>query len=158
MRTIGMISPLYAAAGAAAGGAAPKTPAPETPKKAKPVFTVLEITAAVPLPADINRRTNEKFPFEKLDIGQSFGFIGRTAADLSSTVSSANKRARLNPIKVPGGIDANTGQMIPETLLMKAFAAYDVAKPDEDPHKATVRVFRLTNVPHKAPAPKKAKA
>ena len=94
------------------------------------------------------RGGSSPYEFDKLEIGQSFGVVGKTKKQISSTVFGANKRAS----EVVNGADGKpemvmrkkrdgTNEMVEKRKPLKKFEAFDV-DPKTDPDKASVRVFR----------------
>lgn len=68
-----------------------------TEKKEKPPVVLTAITTGIPVPTTRRRgsSTVSIFPFDALEVGGSFGLIGRDARSMASVVSNANKRARI---------------------------------------------------------------
>lgn len=113
-----------------------------------PVLTA--ISAAVAIPDRPARNGRTVYPFDMLSKGQSFGVANKTAKQLASIVSAANKRNRrpkrdtANNIifkmkKNDAGVLVTTNE--PETVFDKYFIVLDV-DPKSDPDKATARVWR----------------
>lgn len=152
---------LLAAAGGATGAAASKTnpaPAAETPA-ADAGVVILGIRSDIPVPEVKSKRgSKSKYDFDKLEVGQSIGVIGRTAKSLNSTINGANRKYSRQKL------DSSTNEPLFEMIEMKdqagnvtarvpnkekpimektrEFAAYD-ADPKTDPDKATARIFRI---------------
>lgn len=152
--------------------AAPDATQPATPAvtatatataTAKPAkeFTVLEVTANIPVPtkeAGGKRGVKSKFPFEMLTaVGMSFGIVGRDAKSMSSIVSNANRTAsnnvekkdengnvvfKVKPVKQADGSVINLPSQEPETVRLKEFEVYNV-DPKTDPQGASCRVYRI---------------
>lgn len=136
-------------------------------------FEVFGITSDIPVPANRpkpGRGGQSVYPFEKLEINQSFGIKGKSSKLIASTVSSANKRnmedvmqAATNADGTPK-LDATTGLQVTEPVMVsqttknkdgttstamvkkqrptKLFVAYPV-DPKTDKQGASVRVFRV---------------
>jgi hypothetical protein len=117
--------------------------------------------AAFALPDAATKSTRggqSKYPFDKLDapvadpanpgkfLYHSFGVVGKTAKNMASTVSSANKREMIHEKNEDGTnkfVAGDKGVMVPVMVEGKVFKAYPVATPEADPIKATVRVYRI---------------
>lgn len=122
-----------------------------------PVLTT--ITAAVPMPSRTSKRGSASvYPFDALTaVGMSFGVKNKTAAQMSSIVSNANRKALIKKTDATGAVIFKTQELTagdgtktivptnePEMIASKHFFAVDIdpkAKP-ADPDGATVRVFR----------------
>lgn len=118
---------------------------------------IAPISAAVPVPENIGRRgagASGLYPFDALEVGQSFGVINKTAKQIASAVSAANKRFRVNKTDANGATVFKTqdvkqadGTVIkqptldPETVPGRVFVSADV-DPATDPDGATARVWR----------------
>lgn len=146
--------------GAASGSSKPTTPAPaakttETTAAAKPAVVVAAIRADLTMPVRKNNRgSKSKYDFEKLEVGQSIGVVGRNAEELASTVSSANRNKKFQTQKR----DATTGALIfnkmrdatgneidnPNAPVMENTRHFFVVDTDPaaDPDKATARIWR----------------
>ena len=118
--------------------------------------TIFSIRSDVTIPERKSKRGGiAKYPFDLLNVGQSFGVIGKTAKSMSSAISAANKKAMVqatNPDGTPAfemrelkDADGNLVSAVPTTKKImvagKKFFAIDVDSA-VDPDKATVRVFR----------------
>lgn len=129
--------------------AAPRAFANAEGKRKPPEITAVSSTIAMP------ERTNKRgstslYPFDALTAaGMSFGVKGKTAKQMSTIVSNANKKRRT--VRK----DATTGQPVPkiDPATQQPIAGefeYDVsahffavdADPRKDPDGASVRVFR----------------
>lgn len=122
-------------------------------ERVAPVLTA--ITADIPMPQVVTRRGNNSiYPFEKLEVGQSFGIQNKTAKQMGSVVTSANKRFMVEAVDANGapifktteiknadGTVSRVPTLEKEMAPGKVFAAFDV-DPKTDPHGASVRVFR----------------
>ena len=112
-------------------------------------------TLTMPEPPKSGRRSNESaYPFGSLKVGESFGVKNKTAEQLSSAVSLANKKARTNKLdengnvvmKTKPGTDANGNAIqvptdTPETVEGKRFFVV-ACEPSKDPEGALARVWR----------------
>lgn len=137
--------------GGAAAAEAPKAKSP----RVEPI--VGAISSAVTMPTrSSSRGSKSKYEFDKLEVGQSIPVMNKTAKDMGSVVSSANKRHMQPKKNADGSIvyktkevtDATTGVKSiittndAEMEQTKKFFAADVADPKKDPDKATVRIWR----------------
>lgn len=122
-----------------------------------PVITVT--TKAVAMPVKSSKRgSTSVYPFDQLtEVGMSFGVKNKTAAQLSSIVSNANKRALKQatdeagkPVFKTKDATAADGSVVqvpttePVMIATAHFFAVDIdksAKP-ADPDGANARVFR----------------
>lgn len=129
---------------AKAGGAGSPTPIPSpAPIAAAASADLSDLVTAiidnVPLPEKRagGRGGESLYPFDKLEIGQSFGVKGKTAKGMASTVSSANKRYVDDVKDAAGNVvkDAN-GKVIRKASRKFISAAVD------EPNGVTVRVWR----------------
>lgn len=95
---------------------------------------------AIPPKSSGGRGGATLYPFDKLEIGQSFGVVGKTQKGMASTVSSANKRA-LEVVKDGAGkaVVVNGKEL---TRPTKRFVSGAV-DPATDPDKASVRIWRI---------------
>lgn len=135
---------------AAAPAAAEKAP------RVAPVLTA--ISTAVPMPQNLTKRSrggNSLYPFDSLvEVGQSFGIKNKTAKNLASVISGANKRYMVdavdahgnpvfkqNEVKQADGSVTKVPTLEREKMPGKTFVAADV-DPKTDPDGATVRVWR----------------
>jgi hypothetical protein len=123
-------------------------PTPDTAKlKSAPVVTA--ISAAVPMPEQKSARrgTASVFPFDQLEVNQSFGVKDRDKASLSSVVSAQNRKHVTETPGAPVDLKDVNGAVVGQTpgdtvkTVTKHFFAVDVdAK--KDPDGASVRIFR----------------
>lgn len=97
------------------------------------------ISSAVAMPERTNRNGKAVYPFDALSVGQSFSVVNKTAKQLASVVSAANRRARVN--KVENGILVLNDKNEPVKVAGKHFFARDT-DPKTDPDGASVRVWR----------------
>lgn len=138
---------------------APKAPAvpadakTETTKRIAPELTT--ITDNVEMPKKVNKRGSKSlYPFEKLEVGQSFGVTNKTAAGMASIISNQNRKHREEKTDDQGntvfetkdlkGSDGTVTQVPtdkPVMIVNKHFFASD-CNPKKDPDGASVRVFR----------------
>lgn len=90
----------------------------------------------------------ETYPFEKLEIGQSFGIVGRNAKRMNSTVYSAMARFGTVAPKVDKAgapvLNKKTGKPQMTLNRTRVFKAFDV-DPTTDVDGATVRIFRMAD-------------
>lgn len=142
---------------------APKQPAPagatEEKTKAPRVAPVLtSVSTAVPMPENLGKRGrggNSLYPFESLEtVGASFGIKNKTAKNMASVISGANKRFMVNKVDADGktvfqtkevksadGTVTHVPTLEPEKVPGRVFVAADV-DPKTDPDGASVRVWR----------------
>lgn len=123
----------------------------------EPIVTAISKAVAMPIKSS-KRGSTSLYPFDQLtEIGMSFGVKNKTAANLSSIVSNANKRAVKQATDEAGKplfkmVEAKDAAgnvtMIPGTepvmITTAHYFAIDIdpkAKP-ADPDGATARVFR----------------
>lgn len=115
------------------------------------------ISADVPMPANAgktNRGGRSLYPFDDLEVGQSFGVRNKTQKQLASTVSGATKRHRVEVKDAAGNVVFKTtdvkqadGTIVkqptldPQTQPGRIFVSADV-DPKTDPDGASVRVWR----------------
>lgn len=131
-----------------------KVPAPPAVVK---IFTV---TSEVKMPDTSTLRpgVESKYGFEAMLVGQSVGVAGRTAKELASTVSGANRRYRVEKrneitgelvtrtVAVPvlddqGATIRVDSKLVPEMISTKHFIVLD-RDPKSDPDGATARIWR----------------
>jgi hypothetical protein len=124
-----------------------------TKVRVAPVLTT--ISNAVPIPAVKNNRGSKgAYPFDNLEIGQSFGVANRNAKQMASIVSNANKRFLVNKTDENGNVvfkttkasDGNGGFVTvptsePEKVASRRFIVLNV-DPATDPDQASVRIWR----------------
>jgi hypothetical protein len=136
--------------------------APSTRKapgdRVAPVLTEIRNRDAVPMPTVQNKRgSTTSYPFDKLEVGQSFGVNNKTVKQLSSIISNQNRKPGPPKRDATGAIvykmievrDANgvvTGHMASKEAetdddKKKHFFAAEV-DPKTDPDKVKVRVWR----------------
>lgn len=148
---------------------APKTPKAETEitetgaaqgTEAKRTYegaAITKISADVAMPANIGksqRGGRSLYPFDDLEIGQSFGVMNKTQKQMASTVSAANKRHRTEvkdangqtvfktqDVKQADGSVVKTPTLEAQTQPGRIFVAGDV-DPKTDPDGASVRIWR----------------
>lgn len=145
------IATVAAFANAAAAPAAPKT-ANAAGKRVEPQLTAVVAPNVIPMPTKESKRgSTSLYPFDSLTaVGMSFGVKNKTAAQLSSIVSNANRKAMVNKTDAAGNVvykttplkDAN-GNVVgqapttePEKIAGKHFFAVDVADLDAARQKA----------------------
>lgn len=115
--------------------------AAESNETAAPNFA---IDSDIPMPAVNRRRKSAMYPFDTLEVGQSFHVPATNerpnpAKSLASTVSSANKRyAEV----IPGETRVDRkGNTVPATKPTRLFRVFEAAS--DDPRGAGARVFRV---------------
>ena len=135
---------------------APKAPAAaktKTTKRIAPEITT--ITGDVEMPKKVNKRGSKSpYPFDNLEVGQSFGVTNKTAAGMASIISNQNRKYRAQKTDGRGntvfetkdlkGADGTVTQVPTDKPVMvvgKHFFASD-CDPKKDPDGASVRVFR----------------
>lgn len=130
-------------------------PGADAAAKARVAPVLTAISSDVPMPQVSTRRGNNSiYPFEKLEVGQSFGILNKTAKNMGSVVTSANKRFMVDAVdsegkpiyktqevKAADGTVSKVPTLEREKAPGKVFAAFDV-DPKTDPQGASVRVFR----------------
>lgn len=163
MRKIALLGASSAMVTAFAAGDAPAAPKPATaargrtgpkPGSERVAPVISEIDSDVPLPAQ-KSRGNSSYPFDSLAApGQSFHVANKTAKQLSSIVSAANRKRAVEKRDVNGAIVMKTvkikdadGKTIgtqpgdkPEMVNTVVFEAVDVGADDKRGKGA--RVFR----------------
>jgi predicted GTPase len=143
-------SPAFAAAGASGSGAAANAA-----ERVAPQFAA--VSTAVPLPEKkTNRGSVSIYPFADLSaVGMSIPVLNKTAKQLASIVSNANRKAKVKKTDpatgalifktktVPDGQGGNVTVATTEPEMVQG-AHYIVADcdPKTDPDKATARIFR----------------
>lgn len=117
------------------GAAAP------APASANASPTVTKIRADIPPPPKKSggRGGQTLYDFDKLEIGQSFGVVGKTIKGMASTVSSANKRYTEVVKDTDGNEVVVDGKKA--TKQTRKFVCGSVVATADDP--ATVRVWRV---------------
>lgn len=104
-----------------------------------------EIESDVAIPAITGRgRTGTTYPFDKLEIGQSF-YVDKASKNLASTVSSANARyaepvndAEGKPIMVKN----KKGELVPKTRALRKFIVRSVDETAKGRGKGS-RIWRV---------------
>lgn len=115
---------------------APTPPAPK-PERVEPTLTGV---AALEMPVRASRRGSEsKYPFATLEIGQAFGVKNKTAAQLSSIVSNANRKYQVNKTDAAGNVVFKTNEM-------KDAAGNVTHVPTDQPEKIAGRHFFAIDV------------
>ena len=131
------------------------TPTPATAPKTRIAPELTEISSAVEMPKKTsNRGSKSLYPFEKLEVGQSFGVTNKTAAGMASIISNQNRKNREEKVDDAGntvfetkelkgqdGTITNVPTDKPVIVVNKHFFASD-CDPKTDPDNASVRVFR----------------
>lgn len=118
---------------------------------------VTNVSADVPMPEGLGRSRRggrSQYPFDSLEVGQSFGVKNKSLAQMNSTISTANKRHRTERLDDDGNIIYKTqdvkqadGSVVkqptldPEMIAGRVFAGADV-DPKTDPEGASVRIWR----------------
>ncbi|HEX2242711.1 MAG TPA: hypothetical protein VHK27_05575 [Gammaproteobacteria bacterium] len=87
---------------------------------------VIEDNVPIPAVSGRGRSGQSVYPFDKLNVGQSF-FVAKPAKNLASTVSSANARFAE---EIPGQFKTNkkTGQQVPATRQLRQFVVRSVTE------------------------------
>lgn len=123
-------------------------------KRIVPIITT--VTSAVPMPTRINNRGSKSiYDFEGLaTVGASFGVKNKTAKQIASVVSNANKKYLTPKLDGEGKIvykttkatdgEGKTIEIATSEAVMIASKHFfaDDCDPAKDPDGATVRVFR----------------
>lgn len=143
-----------AAAPAAAPVAAVATPSPKPGTRIAPQITEIRSDVPMPEPTKGNRGSKSQYDFDKLEVGQSFGIKNKTAREMSSIVSNANRKNQADKRDAAGNVVFKTktvtdqaGNKVvvptldPEKVALKVFFAADT-NPKTDPDGASVRIFR----------------
>ncbi len=149
MRKISTIAGIAAVA-LAADPRAFANPAGNTAKRVEPVLTGI---AAIPLPERASKRGSiSLYPFDTLaNVGEAFGVTNKTAAQLSSIVSNANRKAMVPETDAAGNAVYNTKELVgadgskttvpdsnnPKMKAGKHFFAFDVTPEYRDANKAS---------------------
>lgn len=136
---------------------APTAGAPAETKAPRVAPVLTGISTAVPMPEGLGKRGrggNTLYPFDSLEPGQSFGIKNKTAKNMASVVSGANKRFmvekkdpngntvfKTNEVKLPDGTVNHVPTLEKEMIAGRTFIAGDV-DPKTDPEGASVRVWR----------------
>lgn len=130
-------------------------PTPPVPAAAKPTgVTIGDVRSDVVAPGRPAKRggSSSSYPFDKLTVvGASFGVIGKTARQMASAITNAQKRFAedkrdengnivYQTAKGEGGAIVTTNK--PVRVVTRKFYAVDVKPEDKDPDNATVRVYR----------------
>ena len=132
-----------------------KTPVAKTAPKPRVAPDITDITDAVEMPKKAsNRGSKSLYPFDQLEINQSFGVKNKTAAGIASIVSNQNRKHCEEKVDENGdtvfetkevkGVDGTVTEVStgkPVIIVNKHFFAID-CNPKTDPHDASVRVFR----------------
>lgn len=149
------ITPVFAKApegSAGAGLPGGNKSAAATPEK----NTITAVRTDIPIPVKVRkagRGGSSPYPFDTLEIGGSFGVVGKSKKSIGSTVFGANKRNAENVMGADGqplmkrvekkdAAGNVTSKMVNVTKPLKLFEAFDV-DPKTDPDGASVRVFRI---------------
>lgn len=153
------------ATGAASGSAGSSAPASTTANstvRVAPIIAPVSSAVAMPERSSLNKGSKSLYPFASLvAVGQSFGVKNKTAKQLASIVSNANKNAADHATKHPVQKKDANGQPIPKTTPVTdpsgivtqvptgEFENEDAREyfvvdtdPKTDPDGATSRVFR----------------
>lgn len=144
-------------AAAADAGSKPAATAAAAKPAAKSEGTVIGISSAVALPSRPNKRGQKnKYPFDKLEIGQSIAIKGMKAENLASTIATNNRKEEFKVFKKNDAgeivrgfkeIKDAAGNVISTVpgdaivLSQRVFFALD-CDPKKDPEGADVRIFR----------------
>lgn len=149
-------APVAAPVTPAPAPAAPAPAAPEAAKKeTKAKAEVLAIRKDIPKPAAAPSKS--AYPFDELEVGESFGVKNRDKASFNSIIYQAHTRhsvkvldangAEVFEVKDVASKDKNTGAIIKtptrlnKMLRTREFEAFDV-DPTKDEDGASVRIFR----------------
>lgn len=129
--------------------------AAKTETKARVAPDLTGISSDVEMPKKVsNRGSKSLYPFEKLEVGQSFGVKNKTASGMASIISNQNRKNREEKVDEAGntvfetkelkGQDGTVTNVPTDKVVMivnKHFFAND-CDPKTDPDGASVRVFR----------------
>jgi hypothetical protein len=141
---LAMSSIAFAAADKSSGGGTPKPTPIATGGNAATAAAATEFVIAdnipLPPPSSGGRGGNTLYPFDKLEVGQSFGVKGKTKKGMASTVSSANNRY-LEVVKDAAGKPVMVDGKEVKRATRK-FVSGEV-DPKTDPVGASVRVWRV---------------
>jgi hypothetical protein len=140
----------FAAADKGGSATPPATPpAPPAAATKEPEVKVLGIRTDIARPEGARKSgAKSKYDFDALEVGQSFGVIGKTAKSFNSIIYAAEQRLG-EKVKNPDGTEKmrvkknkdGSTELVNEINKVREFTAYDV-DPKTDPEGATVRVFR----------------
>jgi hypothetical protein len=116
------------------------------PPRSAPVLAA--VRNDIPMPdRKISRGSKSIYPFESLQVGQSFGIIGKAAKSMSSIISNQCKKEYRamdgsNPRFHTVEMNGTTVPTEKPLMYRKVFTVADV-NPKTDPDKASARVWRL---------------
>jgi len=140
------------ASGANAAPPAPPAPTAGTPAAAPKVKAeVLGIVSDIAKPEAAASKSS--YPFDQLEVGQSFGVKGKDKKAFNSIIYMAHKRHSVEvkdeagnvvtKVKITKGKNGapDTRETVPVLNRLREFEAFDV-DPAVDPQGATVRIFR----------------
>lgn len=135
-------------------------PAPATVTVASRTYEAAQLTgvrADIPMPANLGARgrgQRSQYPFDALEVFGSFGVKNKTAKQMASTVSAANRRFMTDAIDEAGnkifktqtlkqadGSEITVPTMEVEQVPGRVFICGDV-DPATDPNGASVRIWR----------------
>lgn len=127
-----------------------------TAAKTNTPLTILGVSTAVQMPQVASRRgSKSQYDFDAVEVGQSIGVVGRTAKNLQSTVTNANRRytedkkdangqtvyKMIDMKDAAGNVTRVPDTSKPEKVQTRHFFAHD-CDPATDPDKATARIWR----------------
>lgn len=130
---------------------------PPISERISPELTKVRTDVVMPPVAarSAKRGIKSVYPFDALEVGQSFGVTNKTFKQLASVVSSQNRKhlvhktdANGNVITRPVTAKTRDGQTVttagtkPVMVATKRFVCAEVS-PKSDPDKASVRVWRV---------------
>lgn len=150
---------MLAAADKGSGANAPKVPDTAPPAPPAPAAGANTTAAAKPevkaIRKGVERPANakkagakSKYDFDSLEVGDSFGVVGKTAQSFNSIIYTAEQRFAVDVLGENGSpktrikkLKGGATEVVNQKAKTREFSAYDV-DPATDPDKATVRVFR----------------
>ena len=133
------------------------TDATDKPARVYEAAKLAAIRTDLPVPAGAGRSSRggrSLYPFDDLEIGGSFAVLNKTAKQMASTVSGANKRHQVDAkdangntifktqeVKAADGTISHVPTLDPKKVAGRVFVVLDV-DPTTDPDAATARVWR----------------
>lgn len=143
--TAALAMPL-AYASAPGDGAAPKAPAKP---RVEPVLAGVNLD--IPMPQRARPGSEPKYPFAELEVGKAFGIKNKTAKDMGSVISAANRRYsevkkddagnvvyQMKELEGEGGVKMSVPDTTkPEKVATRHFFAVDVTAEQAKTFKGT---------------------
>lgn len=151
MRKIALLTSIAAASAFAVPFAndrvAPPAAAAKSPRAKAEAPQITELVSDMPIPTITRGAVGSRspFPFDTMEVGQSFGVSNKTAKQMSSIVSNQNRKASNYRNKV----DAEGKEILtPATPITDANGNVVGQKPGE-PIKEQIKVWVVSEVDHK---------